>query len=66
MDLAKYWGLSKMNPSILMEGVFVFSINTVKVIISFFMEPPMIYFVGVSLVGAIAGMAKAFIPMRKR
>lgn len=55
-----------MNPTILMEGVFVFSINTVKTIISFFMEPPIVYFVGVSLVGAIAGMAKVFVPMRKR
>lgn len=34
--------------------------------ISIFTTEPAIYFVGVALVGAVAGVARKFVPMRKR
>lgn len=49
-----------------MTAVVTAVIGWVTDIIAIFLEPPTIYFVGVALVGAIAGMSKKFIPMRKR
>ena len=34
--------------------------------IKIFTKEPAIYFVGVALVGAVAGVARKFVPMRKR
>ena len=34
--------------------------------ITIFTAEPAIYFVGVALVGAVAGVARKFVPMRKR
>lgn len=34
--------------------------------IEIFTQEPAIYFVGVALVGAVAGIARKFVPMRKR
>lgn len=34
--------------------------------IAVFTSEPAIYFVGVALVGAVAGVARKFVPMRKR
>lgn len=49
-----------------MAAVVTAVMGWVKSVIGIFLEPPTIYFVGVALVGAIAGMSKKFIPMRRR
>ncbi|MGE7984723.1 hypothetical protein [Solibacillus sp. NPDC093137] len=41
-------------------------LNWVSDLISVFTAPPAIYFVAVALVGAVAGIARKFVPMRKR
>ena len=33
---------------------------------AFFTSEPAVYFVGVALVGAVAGVTRKFVPMRKR
>lgn len=35
-------------------------------VIGMFTTEPAVYFVGVALVGAVAGIARKFVPMRKR
>ena len=35
-------------------------------VLEIFTQEPAIYFVGVALVGAVAGVGKKFVPMRKR
>lgn len=37
-----------------------------KEAITLFTKEPAIYFVGVALVGAVAGVARKFVPMRRR
>lgn len=40
--------------------------SAIRQIMSMFASPPMIYFVAVALVGATAGVALKFVPMRRR
>ena len=55
-----------MNTGILIEGAVGVALSSVKSVIALFSSPPLVYFVAVALVGSIAGMAKIFVPMRKR
>ena len=41
-------------------------IDWITELLAVFTQPPAIYFVGVALVGAVAGVAQKFVPMRKR
>lgn len=49
-----------------MVGAVTSSFDIVRNILGFFMKEPLIYFVGVVLVGAVAGVARKFVPMAKR
>lgn len=49
-----------------MDAAFSVGFSALQDIVAFFARPPMIYFVAVTLVGAVAGVAKIFVPMRKR
>lgn len=49
-----------------MQAAFEIGLSAAKDIMAFFGRPPMIYFVGVTLVGAIASVARVFVPMRRR
>lgn len=49
-----------------MVGAVTSSFDVIRNILGFFMKEPLIYFVGVALVGAVAGVARKFVPMTKR
>ena len=55
-----------MNTGILIEGAVGTGLNILKDIIALFSGPPMVYFVAVALVGAIASMGRIFVPMKRR
>ena len=55
-----------MNTGILIEGAVGIGLSILKDTIALFSSPPMVYFVAVALVGAIASMGRIFVPMRKR
>lgn len=55
-----------MNTGILIEGAVSVGFSTAKSLIAIFSREPLIYFVGVALVGAVAGVARKFVPMRSK
>ena len=55
-----------MNTGILIEGAVGVGFTTIRDILAIFARPPMVYFVAAALVGGVIGVAKIFVPMRKR
>ena len=53
-------------PGVSIGSVVTSVIKWVGQSIEIFTQEPAIYFVGVALVGAVAGVARKFVPMRKR
>ena len=48
-----------------MESAVGNALNVVGQMMGFFAKEPIVYFVAVALVGAVAGVARKFVPMRK-
>lgn len=49
-----------------MDGIFETGFSVVKDMFNIFSSPPFVYFVGVALVGSIAGVALKFVPIKRR
>lgn len=54
-----------MNTGILIQGAVGNALTWIGQMMALFTTEPMIYFVGVGLVGAVAGVARKFVPMRR-
>lgn len=48
-----------------MQTAFSYALTSVGQIISLFTQEPFVYFVAVALVGAVASVARKFVPMRR-
>ena len=55
-----------MNVGILIEGAVGVGFSTIRSLMSLFTSEPLVYFVGIALVGAVAGVAREFVPMRTK
>ncbi|MGN7119051.1 hypothetical protein ACTHQ8_22685 [Lysinibacillus odysseyi] len=49
-----------------MEAAFDVGLSALRDMMAIFARPPLVYFVAVGLVGGIAGVARVFVPMRRR
>lgn len=54
-----------MNTGILIQGAVGYAFKWIVDIIALFGQPPLVYFVAVALVGAVASVARKFVPMRR-